>query len=79
MSGNVKEWVEDFHDDEYYKNSPPKNPLRTDSDELFSSQVTRGGSWREARQRFQRCSDHLAYSPGIILSDIGFRLVLENK
>ena len=42
MSGNVREWVADWFDENYYKNSPARNPKGPSSGEY---RVLRGGSW----------------------------------
>ena len=42
MSGNVYEWCQDGYDENYYKNSPSKNPSGPTSGYF---RVTRGGSW----------------------------------
>ncbi len=42
MSGNVYEWVSDWHGEGYYKNSPKHNPRGPGSGE---SKLLRGGSW----------------------------------
>jgi formylglycine-generating enzyme required for sulfatase activity len=42
MSGNVWEWVSDWYDQDYYKNSPSKNPTGPSTGE---AKVIRGGSW----------------------------------
>ncbi len=43
LSGNVREWTQDWYDGEYYANSPEKNPKGPGTGIL---KVIRGGSWR---------------------------------
>ena len=42
MAGNVWEWVNDWHNDSYYQNSPYSNPLGPDTGQ---HRLIRGGSW----------------------------------
>jgi formylglycine-generating enzyme required for sulfatase activity len=42
MSGNVREWVPDWYSEDYYKESPKRNPKGPGSGLL---KVIRGGSW----------------------------------
>jgi formylglycine-generating enzyme required for sulfatase activity len=43
LSGNVREWTQDWYDAEYYPNGPDKNPKGPETGIL---KVIRGGSWR---------------------------------
>ncbi len=42
MAGNVREWVQDWYSEDYYKQSPKRNPKGPGSGLL---KVIRGGSW----------------------------------
>ena len=43
LSGNVREWTQDWYDAEYYANSPDRNPGGPETGIL---KAIRGGSWR---------------------------------
>ena len=43
MSGNVREWVRDYYDKNYYKNSPTDNPKGPEKGRF---NVVRGGGWK---------------------------------
>jgi formylglycine-generating enzyme required for sulfatase activity len=52
MSGNLREWVNDWYDPNYYANSPLENPQGPEGSVLlptgrYSGKIMRGGSWRE--------------------------------
>lgn len=42
LAGNVREWVQDWYEADYYINAPDRNPLGPESGIL---KVIRGGSW----------------------------------
>ena len=73
MHGNVHEWCHDYFEEDYYKQSPAKDPTGPTSG---SSRVLRGGSWnnftrdaRSADRGRDGASDRHDYN--------GFRLVRE--
>jgi sulfatase modifying factor 1 len=72
MTGNVWEWVADFYDNAYYKNSPRRDPqgLLTGMDRSL-----RGGSWRSGLSGSRVASRDKIY-PGIKDYALGFRLAL---
>ena len=53
MSGNLREWVNDWYDSDYYSDSPVDDPQGPDESQyiselgLYAGKVMRGGSWRE--------------------------------
>ena len=80
MYGNVHEWCSDYHGDEYYQQSPekdPTGPLR--SNPLFpgSFRVLRGGSWSTPGPAYSRSASRGRYVTDSRYWDIGFRVVRE--
>ena len=70
MLGNVKEWVDDWYDREYYKeenhNLNPKGQIGGEF------RVLKGGSWRDLKS-FVYASFRNNSSPSAALDDYGFR------
>ena len=70
MLGNVKEWVDDWYDREYYKeenhNLNPKGQIGGEF------KVLKGGSWRDLRSFVYASFRNNSY-PNTALDDYGFR------
>jgi formylglycine-generating enzyme required for sulfatase activity len=72
MAGNVREWVADWYNSNYYQNSKRENPFGPESGEY---RVLRGGSYRLS-QRYLRVDARDSHTPVIGYHDIGFRCVI---
>lgn len=73
MIGNVWEWTADWHDDQYYSNSPSVDPQ---GPKQGAVKVRRGGGWNSfplwARASFRNWN-----SPDTRCMNLGFRIVVE--
>jgi formylglycine-generating enzyme required for sulfatase activity len=72
MSGNIWEYVNDWHDDDYYNVSPYSNPPGPASG---VSKVLRGGSWY-CGWSLVATSDRSAFNPSSRLNHLGFRCAM---
>jgi len=70
MAGNVWEWVKDWYDETYYRNSPSSNPLGPESGRF---RVLRGGAWNYDGY-YVRSSFRRSYYPAFTTDNsFGFR------
>jgi sulfatase modifying factor 1 len=72
MTGNVREWVADWYDSEYYAHSPAQNPTGPESGEM-NMKVSRGGSYAEGGHH-SRCTDRMPMKPDIRQEQIPYTL-----
>jgi formylglycine-generating enzyme required for sulfatase activity len=73
MEGNVWEWVQDWYDENYYRQSSSVNPQGSSSGQY---RVVRGGSWK-VKARSVRSSNRNWDVPGARNDYTGFRCVRE--
>ena len=70
MHGNVYEWCSDWYDEDYYGESPRKDPTGPDSG---SKRVIRSSGWNEYGWRC-RAANRDFNSPSIRHRNLGFRV-----
>jgi formylglycine-generating enzyme required for sulfatase activity len=70
--GNVREWCADWHDEDYYRRSPGKDPQGPSSGE---ARVVRGGSF-DLYPAWARSANRASCPPGYALLDVGFRVAM---
>ena len=69
MAGNVREWVQDWYEEQYYKEAPSRNPKGPERGDV---KVLRGGSWNDSFLT-GRTSARLKMVPDYRDTTIGFR------
>ena len=75
MTGNVWEWVSDWHAADYYASSPAENPS---GPETGLARVVRGGSWL-FDAKHARAANRRSDGPLITKPDYGFRCVFPDS
>ena len=75
MSGNVNEWVSDFHSKDYYSVSPGGNPT---GPERGTRRVIRGGSWADDETRLW-LARRASRDPQERSDQLGFRIVVKSS
>lgn len=89
MTGNVREWCQDWYDADYFKDPtiPATNPFNTDviphdlsRAHLLKHKVIRGGSWVDINAE-NFLSPNYAYDISLEASHafLGFRIVLSGN
>jgi len=69
MAGNVREWVQDWYDEHYYRRAPNRNPKGPEQGEM---KALRGGSWNDSAVS-GRTSARMKMFPDYRDTTVGFR------
>lgn len=69
MAGNVREWVQDWYDEHYYRHAPDRNPKGPEQGEM---KALRGGSWNDSAVS-GRTSARMKMFPDYRDTTVGFR------
>ncbi len=69
MAGNVREWVQDWYDEHYYRQAPNRNPKGPDQGDM---KALRGGSWNDSAVS-GRTSSRMKMFPDYRDTTVGFR------
>ena len=75
MAGNLAEWVHDWYDENYYANSPYKNPQGPAAGTV---RVVRGGSWFRFMDNIT-VSDRDTRNPILMDPITGFRCMIQSR
>jgi len=70
ITGNVWEWCQDFHEQDFYNRSPKSNPVNSNASSL--SRVSRGGGFYSVSQH-ARSACRVGGDPGDTSSETGVR------
>jgi formylglycine-generating enzyme required for sulfatase activity len=79
MRGNVNEWVQDWYDPKYYRNSLMADPKGPDSDAAEGGRIVRGGSFHDDGPWLTRVSLRQHFQEDYKHFDLGFRIVREKR
>lgn len=69
MAGNVREWVQDWYDEHYYRHAPNRNPKGPEQGDM---KTLRGGSWNDSAVS-GRTSARMKMFPDYRDTTVGFR------